>query len=475
MVIADAEVVTTSRGLRLALDPNDPVITGSLREYGTWEEPVAQAIDEHLAPGWTFLDLGAHVGVFAIQAAKKGNPVIAIEANPEYEDMLRRNARENGVEIESYACAVSDVSGPTFLAPDPRYDQHPSANYVGGPEGTPVESYRLPHILGERRPEFIKADIEGLEYAVFKDSPEILDAAKVIIFEVGAQMCERAGVAIADLITLLKDHRFDVTYLSGTPLDYQLSELKGGDYVNLLARKLPDDGTEAPPVVSTILLCAWRSLTIETAECMLAMRDLGWGYVFGRGDALIQRVRSRVVSSWYRRGTDDVFLMIDDDVVFSPEQAASVVALAREKRSIVVGAYPVKDGQHLACRGYKGQQLNFGEGQPAVEIDLPATGFMAVHRDVITAMLKEVPLCSNSNENDGFWPLFDTFWETGSDGRSEYLSEDYAFGRRAQQLGFKTWLDQTVILYHLGQYAYNVNNMPTAKHFDEHGQEVTLR
>lgn len=467
MVIADAEVVTTSRGLRLALDPNDPVISRELREYGTWEDSVAEAIEEHLAPGWTFLDLGAHVGMFAIQAAKKGNPVIAVEANPEYEALLRRNAASNGAEIDSYAVAVSATPGPAFLSPDERYEVHMGSSYIGGDAGIAVEAVRLVDILGERRPEFIKADIEGLEYAVFKDSPEILDAAKVIIFEVGAYMCERAGVAIAELVTLLKDHRFDVTYLSGTPLDYQLSEISGGDYVNLLARKLPDDGTEAPAVVSTILLCAWRSLTIETAECMLAMRDRGWGYTFGRGDALIQRVRSRVVSSWYRRGTDDVFLMVDDDVVFSPEQAESVVALAREKRSIAVGAYPVKDGQHLACRGYKGQRLTFGPNQPGVEIDLPATGFMAVHRDVITAMLKEVPLCSNTNDNDGFWPFFDTFWETGADGRSEYLSEDYSFGRLAQRLGFKTWLDQSVILYHLGQYAYNVHNMPTAEHFEE--------
>jgi FkbM family methyltransferase len=467
LVIADAEVITTTRGLRLAIDPNDPVIAGSLRDYGTWEDSVAQAIDEYLAPGWTFLDLGAHVGLFAIQAAKRGNKVIAVEANPEYESLMRRNAAENGVEIDSYACAVSDVPGPTFLSPDERYEIHMGSSYIGGPDGIPVHAERLMDIVGARRPEFILADIEGLEYAVLKDSPEVLDAAQVIIFEVGAYMCQRAGVAIADLIGLLREHRFEVTYLSGTQLDYQLGDLSGGEYVNLLARKLPAEGVEAPPTISTILLCAWRSLTIETAECMLAMRDRGWGYVFGRGDALIQRVRSRVVSAWYRRGTDDVFLMIDDDVVFSPEQAERVVEIAREKKSIAVGAYPVKDGQHLACRGYKGQRLTFGPGQPAVEIDLPATGFMAVHRDVITAMMKEVPLCSNTNDNDGFWPLFDTFWETGEDGKSEYLSEDYAFGRRAQHLGFKTWLDQSAILYHLGQFAYNVHSMPTAEHFEE--------
>lgn len=214
---------------------------------------------------------------------------------------------------------------------------------------------------------------------------------------------------------------------------------------------------------ASILLCAWRSLTVETAECMRVMEDRGWQSRTVRGDALIQRARSRAVSHWYRTSTDDVFLMIDDDVVFDASHAEKVVALAREKRCIAVGAYPVKDGGHLACRGVPGQELVFGDDSPAVKILWPATGFMAVHRDVIDAMVAagDIPLC-NRKSDQPWWPLFDTFWIEGDDD-CEYLSEDYAFGERARRLGFETWLDQSVILYHLGQYPYNVFNMPTAR------------
>lgn len=215
---------------------------------------------------------------------------------------------------------------------------------------------------------------------------------------------------------------------------------------------------------ATVVLCAWRSLTVETAECMLSMRDMGWGYMIGRGDALIQRVRSRVVTDWYRNTNDDVFLMVDDDVVWEASSAEKVVALAREKRCIVVGAYPVKDGGHLACRGFPGQELVFGEDRPPVQILWPATGFMAVHRDVITAMIGDVPLCG-SRKDGGFWPIFDTFWiQDEASGDAEYLSEDYSFGERARRLGFDTWVDQSVILVHLGQYPYHVHNMPKARH-----------
>lgn len=246
---------------------------------------------------------------------------------------------------------------------------------------------------------------------------------------------------------------------------------------------------------TTVILCAYRNVVTETMESIEFLRDLGWGYRVGRGDALIERVRSREVSRWYKSTDEDVFLMVDDDVVFAPDHALKVVNLAREKRSIAVGAYPVKDGTHLACRGFPGQTLTFGPGAPAVEIAMPATGFMAVHRDVLTAMINAtqrdnpdnaafvrlidglgesavladarraldaplVPLCYGADdEKMHWWPFFYAFWITGQRGDVEPLSEDYAFGERARWLGFKVWLDQSIELYHLGQYPYCVSNM----------------
>lgn len=217
---------------------------------------------------------------------------------------------------------------------------------------------------------------------------------------------------------------------------------------------------------STVILCAWRGLLAETAECMLQLRDRGWGYVIKRGDALITRSRSIAVSDWYRRTDDDVFLMIDDDVVFLPEHAERVVELARRTRSVACAAYPVKDGSHLACRRFPGQEIVFGPGSESVEVIYAATGFMAVHRDVITAMIEartpeggpHFPLCGVGGLTP-MWPFFDTFVLSSPDGQNEYLSEDYAFSEVARRLGFKVWLDPSVILYHMGYYPYTIENM----------------
>jgi len=62
-----------------------------------------------------------------------------------------------------------------------------------------------------------------------------------------------------------------------------------------------------------------------------------------------------------------------------------------------------------------------------------------------------------ANEPDAFWPLFQPFPFEG-----QYLSEDYAFGQRARDLGFHTWLDPKAILIHLKIKGLSVLNMPGA-------------
>lgn len=461
------EMITSSRGLLLECESADEVITHSLRETGKWEESVAEAIERYLEPGWTFLDIGAHVGYFATLAAARGNRVIAIEPDPRFAALLRRNCERNGVEVVLHQVAVSDRSGFGELTTDARFTANPGAQYLRAGGDVPVATLRA--ILGDIHPEFIKIDIEGLEYRVLSAAPEILEAAQVIVFEAGYEMCERYGTSVAALVHLLRESGFHISDAAGNPIPVaDIYTMPKDGYVNLVARRNVTIQAIENPVTTaaTVILCAWRNLLAETAECMLMLRDRGWAYMIKRGDALITRSRSIAVSSWYRnRPDDDVFLMIDDDVVFLPEHAEHVVKLARELRTIVCGAYPVKDGTHFACRRFPGQEIEFGENTPPVEIVYPATGFMAVHRDVITAMVNaqtpeggpHFPLCGDGE--GAMWPFFDTFWLTGPDGKSEYLSEDYAFGEVARRLGFKTWLDTTVNLYHMGFYPYCLENM----------------
>jgi SAM-dependent methyltransferase len=220
---------------------------------------------------------------------------------------------------------------------------------------------------------------------------------------------------------------------------------------------------EEVDVMPTVLMVAHREVCVPTIECLFTLYDAGWPVSFVYGDALIDRARAKAVSSWYINETTDVFLMIDDDIVFKAEDAARVVALAREKKSIACAAYPVADGGHLASRGWPGTLLEFGPMYEPVEIRWPATGFMAVHRDVVKALVDSMEPCY-PDQVDKFWPMFTPF-KLGPD----YLSEDYAFGQRAMDLGFKTWLDPKSILIHMKYKGLSVFNMPgaTVRNSDE--------
>lgn len=255
------------------------------------------------------------------------------------------------------------------------------------------------------------------------------------------------------------------THDQGTPL--HLPQLEGWmpddtlkangfqcvDVVNRLAVWQKSELQVAP---ATVLVVAHREVSVPTVECLFGLIAYGWPVGFAYGDALIDRARAKAASSWYLNDKTDVFLMIDDDIVFKAQDAARVVALAREKKSIACAAYPVADGGHLASRAWPGTLLEFGAEHEPREIRWPATGFMAVHRDVIDALVKSMEPCY-PDQPDKFWPMFTPF-KLGPD----YLSEDYAFGQRAMALGFKTWLDPKSILIHLKIKGLSVFNMPGA-------------
>lgn len=94
---------------------------------------------------------------------------------------------------------------------------------------------------------------------------------------------------------------------------------------------------ESRPDYPNLLLCAYRSVGAETSAILTQLVKRNWRFTIHMGDALVSRVRSMSVSEWYQQDAGDVFLMIDDDILFAPEDADKVIALAREKRSIEIG------------------------------------------------------------------------------------------------------------------------------------------
>ncbi len=215
-----------------------------------------------------------------------------------------------------------------------------------------------------------------------------------------------------------------------------------------------------------LLLCAYRSVGAETMSSILGVcagdgGQHGWRLRCKTGDGMISRSRGILATAWYRETADDVALFIDDDIVFDPRDADHLVDLCRDGHDIIVGAYPVHDGSHLAIRSLPDtpETLAFGPEQPPVEIMYGATGFMAMHRRVLDALIPTLRL-QHADQPWSYYPLFPFLEVENPDtGTHETLSEDWGLCELARRAGFKVWLAPSIRLRHASTIAVSVQNM----------------
>lgn len=193
-----------SRGIVMVLDPVDTV-TRKILEFGVWEETTWKTIEEHLQKDGVFIDIGSHVGYFALKAARhlttKGH-VLAIEPNPKSHAALRKNIELSGIEnitARSVACfdversmpfygGARDNSGMSSLARGNAWQTQPE-------DAVQIETRRLDSLireLGVQRVDVIKLDAEGAELQVLCSGEETLRRFRpvLIIEEIESQLAE---------------------------------------------------------------------------------------------------------------------------------------------------------------------------------------------------------------------------------------------------------------------------------------------
>jgi hypothetical protein len=202
-------------------------------------------------------------------------------------------------------------------------------------------------------------------------------------------------------------------------------------------------------------------------------------------ESLVTRARNRMVRLFL--DSDATHLMfIDADIEFDP---FDVFRVLMHDRPVVCAEYPMK-GVHF--EGLVGQQVetveqavalttryvtNFeAERDPVaggdrlrtdgglVAVKDAGTGFMLIERSVIEQMINQFDIGYESD--DLFLPgTWYAVFDTGVDG-GRYLSEDYWFCRRWQQLGGVVWLDPQVVLNHVGAFTFAGVRQPYGKLLD---------
>lgn len=179
-----------------------------------------------------------------------------------------------------------------------------------------------------------------------------------------------------------------------------------------------------------------------------------------QGDG-IARSRNQLTAA-FLRGDCDKLLFIDCDLIFGPDQIARIIS---HDEDVVGGLYPKKQEGRLewVINSIVPPEPMRADGLQRVAYI--GTGFICIRRGVFEKMLKAYPEIEfdadygNRDKQHDFWPMG---VYTYKDGARRYLSEDWYFCQRWNDLGGTVWADCKVPLKHIGPAIF-----PLATQLDE--------
>jgi len=181
----------TIRGIELLLSTDSSALNRYAQECEKIEPEIFDFIDT-LTPSDKFLDLGACEGRFAVYAAKKGIPTIAIEPESKNYDALCRNVSLNKLaNIQTLKLAVGKISRPGYLVV--------GQDIAGGhlkvlecaSDRDRFKSKELPRQLVkikalddlDIKATAIKIDVDGSELDVLEGGTKTISASQQVIIE----------------------------------------------------------------------------------------------------------------------------------------------------------------------------------------------------------------------------------------------------------------------------------------------------
>ena len=149
----------------------------------TWEPKVWGTLNQII--GGTFVDVGAHRGIFTKGLSKHFDKVIAFEPDPvSYQRLLLET--ENWKNISLFQTAISNTDGTTTLylgelpcpsiLPEFEYAPESRLNYTvtyHGTNGITVKTSRLDTLFNSRI-DLLKIDVEGAEFLVLQGASRLL-------------------------------------------------------------------------------------------------------------------------------------------------------------------------------------------------------------------------------------------------------------------------------------------------------------
>jgi FkbM family methyltransferase len=235
-------------GHTLELDHMDSLL---LSVNGTYEEQERRLFSACIRPGDCVLDVGAHIGLYTVQAARATGPegtVIAFEPSTENHELLVRNLNRNGYQrVEVVRAAVADFEGSAALgiSGDNTGDHSLVSDGARRPGAETVPVIRLDSWRPGLRPDVVKMDIQGAEPLAVAGAATILAACESLVlfteFSPSHLLNQEARTGFFTDLCALGFSLYDVT--GGICLELGPADLEGmaasdtSDHWNLVAVK----------------------------------------------------------------------------------------------------------------------------------------------------------------------------------------------------------------------------------------------
>jgi FkbM family methyltransferase len=260
-------------GLRYRCDLRDLLMREACLT-GRYEPQETALFQRALAPGQTFVDVGANWGYFTLLASAlvgEAGRVVAIEADPRACRTLAANIAHNALRRTTLvAAAASDVEGSLTLGTygagsddSSNFGVTSTTTVAGDGRSFSVPARPLDGVLDEAgvdRVHLLKMDIEGAERRAFSGLERRLRAALIdrIVLELHPAHLVDQGSSAGEVVHMLRVHGFQLWTIEHSPDAHRRAS---SSTIESLLSPLPDT-VGAPPGSWPHLLCARAGLAM---------------------------------------------------------------------------------------------------------------------------------------------------------------------------------------------------------------------
>jgi FkbM family methyltransferase len=164
-------------------------------------EPELKHLDQFVAKGDIFVDVGANIGLFSLKMAPRAARIVAVEPGKEAGDLLQENVGLNRFQnVTLVRKGLADAPGRAALFHNPVGDDPQAFSLVNDGAATEAEDVEITTLdalvaeLGLPRVDSIKIDVEGAEQRVLAGGLKTISAYHpLIIFEMNCPALLSSG------------------------------------------------------------------------------------------------------------------------------------------------------------------------------------------------------------------------------------------------------------------------------------------